>query len=218
MSNVSVDDAGASPYTSLRMKLRAALVSLSCIAACGAQEATSTLLGKWRSVVISKGGIGAVIDFHSDGTFDYMPGAVLGGRYRIENNRIITVFENGDPEEVETIGAVSAGALRLVGSKPQQQLSFKRVGGVEDVDHLLIGTWVSTTTMPGLPAHGYYYFRRDGRETFFIPFRTDHCSYSVSGDRIRLTNRQGSKVGSMRWDGQILTLPWGRGDATFERF
>jgi len=61
-------------------------------------------------------------------------------------------------------------------------------------------------------------FRRDGRQTFFIPFLTEHCSCSVAGDRIRLTSRQGSKEGPMRWDGKILTVPWGHGEATFERF
>lgn len=75
--------------------------------------------------------------------------------------------------------------------------------------------------MQGSPnqVYGRYYFRRGGRETFVIPFLTSHCSYSINGDRIRLTMPgRGSKEGSLRWEGDVLVLPWGRGEAKFERF
>ena len=176
-----------------------------------AQNENGTLLGKWRSVEISRGGIGAVVDFHADGTFDYSPGAVLGGRFTAEKGLLVIIFENGESDS-QPIESMTRDGLRLGG------IAFRRVGTPEDPSNLLIGVWVTVATMQGLPSHGYYYFRRDGRETFFIPFRTDRCTYSVSGGEIRLTNRQGSIEGPMRWDGNILTVPWGRGEAKFERF
>jgi hypothetical protein len=64
-------------------------------------------------VETSKGGIGAIVDFHSNGTFDYSPGAVIGGRYRVENNRLVTTYDNGDPETTMTIESVTDTVLRL---------------------------------------------------------------------------------------------------------
>jgi len=195
------------------MRPRLATLLALCAAVGLSQESGATLLGKWRSVETSNGGIGAVVDFHADGTFDYMPGAVLGGRYREEGKQIIITPENGEPAYPQVLDTLSASAMRL------GMLDFVRVGKPEAADKLLLGVWRTVRSMPSAPgSHGYYYFRPDGRETFFIPFLTERCSYSVSGGRIRLTNRQGSKEGPMQWDGKILTVPWGRGDATFERF
>jgi len=194
--------------------LRLTILSFLWAGGAMSQKEGGTLLGKWRSVVVSKGGIGAIVDFHADGTFDYSPGAVLGGRYRIEGKSLILALDDGEPEDKQTIESLTAGALRL------GPLDFRRVGRAEDAANLLLGVWITVKAMPGMPGtpHGYYYFRRDGRQTFVIPFLTDHCTYAVSGDRIRLTNRQGTKEGPMRWDGAVLTLPWGRNEATFQRF
>jgi len=73
--------------------------------------------------------------------------------------------------------------------------------------------------MPDTPNHGYYYFRNNGTETFNIPFLTQRCTYALTGDRIRLTvGGRGSVEGQVRWDGNVLILPWGRGEAKFKRF
>ena len=195
------------------MTLRSAIFIALCVTGGLCQEQGATLLGKWRSVETSKGGIGAVVDFHADGTFDYMPGAVLGGHYRVDGKQIVFTPENGEPEYSQALESLLATTMRL------GTLDFERVGKADASNNLLLGVWKTVRTMPSAPAsHGYFYFRNDGRQTFFIPFLTEHCSYSVAGDRIRLTNRQGSKVGPLRWDGKILTVPWGRGEATFERF
>jgi hypothetical protein len=187
------------------------LAAFSPVVASG-QDGSNTLLGKWRSVDTSKGGIGALVDFHSDGTFDYSPGALLGGRYKVENGQLVITLKNSPRPEVQSIQSLTKDALRL------GALSFKRIGMPEDVANLLVGSWVTVGTMPDLPSHGYYYFRASGAVTFFIPFRTDHCTYTVSGEQIRLTNRQGSIHGPMRWDRKVLTVPWGRDEASFERF
>jgi len=73
--------------------------------------------------------------------------------------------------------------------------------------------------MPEMPSHGFYYFRSDGTETFNIPFRTERCTYALTGDRIRLTVGGRSSVeGQVRWEGDVLILPWHRGEAKFKRF
>jgi len=207
------------------MIVRLAILIALFIASGLSQETSRKLLGKWRSVETSKGGIGAVLNFRANGTFDYSPGAVIGGTYRIEQNRVITAYENGDPENSMTIQSVSADTLRLGppsdAGLPEGAGSFdlKRVGRPEDPNNLLLGAWVTVATMPETPSHGYYYFRSDGTETFNIPFRTDRCTYAFTGDRIRLTlGVRGSVEGQVRWDGDVLILPWGRGEARFKRF
>jgi hypothetical protein len=42
------------------------------------QSAPAGIVGRWRSLGASKGGIGEVWEFRSDGTVDYSPGAVVG--------------------------------------------------------------------------------------------------------------------------------------------
>ena len=193
---------------------------------CGlSQEDSRKLLGKWRSVETSKGGIGAILNFRTNRTFDYSPGAVIGGRYRVEQNRVITSYDNGERETTMTIESLTAETLRLGppenAGTPQGagSVNLKRVGPPEDPNNLLLGSWITVATMPGMPSHGYYYFRGDGTETFNIPFRTDHCTYSLAGDRIRLAVAAGSSVeGQVRWEGEVLILPWGRGEAKFKRF
>jgi hypothetical protein len=195
------------------------LLSAVCIATGVCEEGGGKLLGKWRSVTVSKGGIGALLNFYADGRFDYMPAAIVAGQYRVEGEKVITALDDGEPEYAMTIKSVTAETLGLVMREKLPSLDLKRVGRPEDPDHPLLGTWVSTATVPGMPAHGYYYFRNNGRETLVIPFRTDHCKYSISGDQIRLVQAGGdSKEGPFRWEGDVLVLPWHRGEAKFERF
>jgi hypothetical protein len=187
------------------------------------QEGSRKLMGKWRSVETSKGGIGAVLNFRTNGSFDYSPGAVIGGTYRIEQNRVITSYENGDPETTMTINSLTAETLRLGAPEsagtPGGSFDLKRVGRPEDPNNLLRGVWVTVATMPGMPNHGYYYFRSDGTSTFNIPFRTDRCTYALTGDRIRLAVAGRSSLeGQVRWEGDVLVLPWRRGEAKFKRF
>ena len=47
------------------------------------------LTGRWRSVETSQGGIGAVYQFHADGTVDFSPGAIVDMPYRLEGDQLI---------------------------------------------------------------------------------------------------------------------------------
>ena len=85
------------------MRLRLATFVALCAAGGFSQGDGATLLEKWRSVATSKGGIGAVLDFRADGTFDYMPGAVLGGRYRQEGKTVVITLENGEPADQKVL-------------------------------------------------------------------------------------------------------------------
>src|ERR1022692_2443326 len=47
------------------------------------------LLGRWRSLKTTKGGIGSMLIFHSDGGFEFSPGAIVEMTYRIEGGQLI---------------------------------------------------------------------------------------------------------------------------------
>jgi hypothetical protein len=199
------------------MILRLALLSALCVFSGFGEERGSKLLGKWRSVTTSKGGIGALLDFRPGGRFDYIPAAIVPGQYSVEEQRL-TITDSSGEQTVMNIEAISREALRL-GIPKAGSLDLKRVGQPEDPEHLLLGVWVTVQAMEGLPSRGYYYFRSDGSETFTVPFRTDQCQYAITGDRIRMTYpRRGSVEGAVRWEGDVLVLPWSRGEAKFKRF
>ncbi len=102
------------------------------------QEENRRLLGKWRSVETSKGGIGAILDFRTNRIFDYSPGAVIGGRYRVEQSHVITSYDNGERETTMTIESLTPEMLRLGppenAGTPQGagSVNLKRVGPPED--------------------------------------------------------------------------------------
>jgi hypothetical protein len=199
------------------MILRVALFSALCVFNGFCEEQGTKLLGKWRSVTTSKGGIGALLDFRPGGRFEYIPAAIVAGRYSVEEQRL-TIRDTGGEEIVMNIEAIGTDVLRL-GMPKAGSLDLKRVGQAEDPEHPLLGAWVTVRTMEGLPSRGYYYFRSDGTETFTVPFRTDQCQYAITGDRIRLTYpRQASVEGAVRWEGDVLVLPWRGGEAKFRRF
>jgi hypothetical protein len=54
-----------------------------------ADDASTKLLGRWRSLETSKGGVGAMFEFRKDGVVDYSPGVVVEMKYRIEGDQLV---------------------------------------------------------------------------------------------------------------------------------
>jgi hypothetical protein len=57
--------------------------------ACAQQPSSIRIVGRWRSLETTKGGIGQVWELRSDGTADCSIGAVVTIPWRIENNQLI---------------------------------------------------------------------------------------------------------------------------------
>jgi len=67
-------------------------------------------------------------------------------------------------------------------------------------------------------SHGYYYFGSDGTETFiYRPDRPLHIRVHGRPNSAYARCR-GSVEGQVRWDGDVLILPWGAVKARFKRF
>src|ERR1039457_6007895 len=119
--------------------------------------ADRTVIGRWRSLETSKGGIGGMFVFREDGTLEFSPGAVVETKYRVEGNRLImpggTV--NG-PEQVWVIESLTKNELRLSQEESQSKeaktpgapasapsMRMTREGEVVDPRKLIVGTWQS---------------------------------------------------------------------------
>jgi hypothetical protein len=59
------------------MEIPAYTLFVFLVAQClSADPPPQNLLGRWRSIETSKGGIGSMLTFHSNGVVDFSPGAV----------------------------------------------------------------------------------------------------------------------------------------------
>ncbi|HUK26446.1 MAG TPA: hypothetical protein VLV49_17850 [Terriglobales bacterium] len=203
---------------------RVVLVGWLFLAAGSSQERERSLVGNWRSVVTSKGGIGSLLQFREDGSLDYSPGAIVPGRFRLEGKRLTCTVIEGDGTQTEqamTIVSQSANALKLEILKGAPAIDLKRVGQPEDARNPILGTWVTVKPMPDMPApmYAYYRFHGDGTETFSIPFKWTHGRYSVNGEQIRYSlPGQAVVEGALGWDGDAMVLPKAQGETKFKRY
>src|SRR5665213_418354 len=75
-------------------------------------DSAASLLGRWRSVETSKGGIGAVYHVHPDGTVEFSPGAIVDMPYRVEGDQVI--FPPGTTNGSETKFTLSWSSDRMM--------------------------------------------------------------------------------------------------------
>jgi hypothetical protein len=71
------------------------------------------LAGRWRSVETSKGGIGAVYQFHADGTIDFSPGAIVDMPYRVEGDQLILPPGTTNGPEIKSTLTLSGDVMQL---------------------------------------------------------------------------------------------------------
>src|SRR3954454_13693205 len=64
-------------------------VMLSAAAFLTAADSSANLLGRWRAVETSRGGIGTMFEFRKGGVVEYSPGAVVEMSYRVEGNELV---------------------------------------------------------------------------------------------------------------------------------
>jgi hypothetical protein len=189
-----------------------------------AQQPPHALTGKWRALETSNGGIGVLLDFHSDGTMILSPGAIVPGKYRVEEGNIVSTVS--DPrtgessEDSMTFELVGDSKLRY-GKQSYGTIEMTRVGKPQDANNLLLGTWTCTSDFQGVKVASYYQFRADGTQLLTIPFRKDPGRYSVEGDAIRIDVRGRPYIeGALRWEDEVLVLPKprGNGEMRFKRY
>jgi len=180
-------------------------------------QPTTGLIGRWRSVETSKGGIGMIFEFHDAGILDFSSGAVVELKYRIEGNELILppATTNG-PEQRQTMEWQPADRLILKGAD-----TLSRQGPARDANRPILGEWTARREMDGVALQVRYLFDGEGNCLFLLPFKWQKGGYSVKGATMRVQYPGQAPVeGPFRIEGDMLTIPRasGKGETRLRRY
>jgi hypothetical protein len=148
-------------------------------------QSPANLTGRWRSVETSKGGIGAVYQFHPDGTVDFSPGAIVDTPYRVEGDQLILPPATATGPETKSKLTVSGDVLRLAVEGHVSE--YHRHGKVQDLRDPLLGEWLGSRVMDGRQMIEQMFFYPGGRSLLVILFTTQRGIYSTAGGRLVAT-------------------------------
>jgi hypothetical protein len=151
-----------------------------------AQESpAASVVGRWRSLETSKGGIGVMYEFHSDGTVDFSPGAIVEMPWRIENDQLILPSATeGGAEQKQTMKWLGDNKLSLGSGADVAELT--RAGERTNAEIPILGEWVTSREMDGRKLEAHWFFYPGGKGLFVMPFVTQHGSYTISGSALQL--------------------------------
>ena len=181
-------------------------------------QSGSPLVGRWHSVVTSRGGLGAIIEFHSDGVVEMSPGAVVPGPYRIENGHLIMPSGTADgSEQGRAMEWAGSDSLRL---GTTLGIVLTRVGARQDQANPILGEWREIREMGGAKLNATWIFYGDGKMLLLIPFVVQRGTYKVTGGSVSMLMEGAPASGPFSVKGDILTLPGaaGSGVSEFRRY
>jgi hypothetical protein len=180
-------------------------------------QAPANLMGRWRSMETSKGGIGAMFEFRGDGTLSFSPGAVVEMNYRVEGKELIfPPATTTGPEQRQKMEWVNADRVTLGGAE-----TLSRQGAARDPANPLFGEWTAPRDMGGTKMEARYFFEPTGKVLLLLPFAWQKGTYSVTGGSIRIDRPKAlPSEGAFRIEGDVLTLPGtrGNGESHFRRY
>lgn len=158
------------------------LVFLAALPLAMAQPPAANLVGRWRSVETSKGGLGAIYQFNADGTLELSPGAIVDMSYRVEGDQLILPpATTAGPEMKSTLAWPTNDVLRM--STQGQSEEYQRQGAADPHDRLL-GEWLTWREMDGHRMPTEMFFYPAGKSLLVIRFTTEKGRYSVTSGRL----------------------------------
>jgi hypothetical protein len=170
-----------------------------------AQLSAAGIVGRWRSVETSKGGIGVIFEFHSDGTVDFSPGAIVEMQWRIENDQLILPSATeGGAEQKQTMKWLSDNKLSLGSGADVVELTRAREQTNAEIP--IIGEWIGSREMDGHKLEFRWLFSSGGKGLFLMPFVTQHGSYTISGSALHLEVPQVNSEFMLEVTDSLLTL------------
>jgi hypothetical protein len=179
-----------------------------------AQE-SADLVGRWRSVETSKGGIGAMYDFFQDGTVRFSPGAIVPMQYRLEGNRLTTYPVDGPSFQVSW---TDDAHMRLAAGGGAED--YVRLGSTPDSANKLLGEWTGKRNMEGHVVAVHWIFRADSTALFMIRFTTTQGRYELrQGQLVATFGAQSGLNGPVTLANGTLAIERGPGRTTrLERY
>lgn len=182
-----------------------------------AAEIPPELVGRWRSVETSNGGMGAVLEFRADGTVDFSPGAVVESPYRINGQNLILPPGTTNGPEQKTAIAFVGDKLRLTGGGHTTE--FTRKGAQADPSNPILGEWNGTRDMGGRQVEMRWLFYPSGKSLMLIPFATVHGHFTIEGTTIRFQlPREPLPSGDFELKGDVLKLPGRKTVTVYARY
>ncbi len=146
---------------------------LAFAAALPAQE-SQTIVGRWRSVETSHGGIGALYEFRTDGTFSFSPGAIVDMPYRLEGDQIVFPSSTTTgPEEKSKLEWSGRDVFRM------DNIAYSRQGAAPNGTQPLKGEWTGAFKMDGKNMERRFIFDGAGHCLMLIPFLTQTGVYTA---------------------------------------
>lgn len=170
------------------------------------------IVGRWRSLETSKGGIGAIYEFHANGDVDYSPGAVVEMSYRVEGDQLFLPASNaGGSERKLKIRWVGENKFRLTpqsgspGDSAGSELTRK--GERANSKNPILGEWTGTQDMRGHKLDMLWFFYPEGKSLFLMPFTPQHGHYTVKDSTIRLELPDTNPIETkFEISGRVLTM------------
>jgi hypothetical protein len=177
---------------------------------------SANLVGRWRSLESSSGGIGALFGFHEDGSLDFSSGAVVELPYRLDRDILSLPPDEKDSATKNRVKFVDENHVQLIcevqGKTHIQEL--RRHGSAPDTKNPILGEWTSKREDLGRDVEATEIFYPTGKCLTLIPFIWQHGRYIITDDTIRLEvpNRTTTQ-GQFKLEGDTLTLPRPHGGA-----
>jgi hypothetical protein len=184
------------------------------------QSSHGSIVGRWRSLGTSKGGIGEVYEFRSDGTLDYSPGAVVEMPWRIENNQLVLPPETDDGAERKVNLKWSGDNKVNLDGEAGVVIELSRFGNLADAKNPIIGEWIEHREMAGLKLEAHYLFYPSGKLLLVIPFVKQHGSYTISGSALHVKMQDRNTEVKFDLTDTVLTMsePEGRHAYRYARY
>lgn len=161
--------------------------------------------GRWRPVVTSKGGIGAVLEFQAKGVLWGRTGAVVESVFAVEGTELIQPGPTVNSAPVRlVIDLREAGMLRSWQGQTMA-MEMRRAG---EAGEGVVGEREMDREMAGQKLKMRMIYRADGKSLLVMPFRSDRGSWLVTGEKISVTLPNGKRlVGAYSLSEGQLVLP-----------
>jgi hypothetical protein len=202
------------------LEFRGVLILLALIQPLCAESPPAGLIGRWRSLETSKGGIGAMFEFRADSAVQFSPGAVVEAAYRIEGTQLVLPpATTTGPEQKSTIEWLGEDRFRLkAGDQTAEELS--RRGARVDARNPILGEWRGSRQMGANRVEVRWFFYPAGKALLLIPFTIQAGRYSIDRQTIRIELPNRKMEGKFDLQGDMLRLPGprGNGESRYARY
>jgi hypothetical protein len=139
-----------------------------------AAQQPQSIVGRWRSVETSRGGIGAMYEFRADGTFSFSPGAIVDMPYRVEGDQIVFLASPATgPEQKSKLEWTGQNTFQM------ETIAYTRQGAARDATHPLTGEWTGAGQMDGRKIERRFIFDGAGHCLMLMPFLTQNGIYTA---------------------------------------